>query len=440
MRQTCRNPFSSDLLAAATPTTGCGRRARCPTSPAPTDEPLQLHDHPAIARQDRRAPRRRATRRSSTPSSCGCRGTTCERRADDVAAGLLALGLGRGNRVGIWAPNRARMARHAVRDRARSAPILVNINPAYRATELEYALNKVGCKALVMARRFKSSDYLGMLARRSRRRSTQGASEVLDSARLPELKHVVAARRRSRCRRAASSYRRLRRARRPGASRAARRADRGARSRRRDQHPVHQRHDRSPKGATLSHFNIVNNARYCAKAMALSADDRLCIPVPLYHCFGMVLGVLCCTARRRHHGVSRRRLRRRGDAARRSRATAARRCTACRRCSSPSSSMPNFAQLRPVVAAHRHHGGRAVPDRDHAPGDRAHAHARGHHRLRHDRDQPDLVPVALDDPLERRVSTVGRIQPHVEVKIVDARGPHRAASAARANSARAATA
>src|SRR4029078_4932523 len=111
-----------------------------------------------------------------------------KRRADELAAGLLALGLRRGNRVGIWAPNRHEwiVTQFAT---ARVGLILVNINPAYRKAELEYALNKVGCRALVMARRHKSSDYLGMLGEIAPEIHFKGGSEVLDSARLPCLQH-----------------------------------------------------------------------------------------------------------------------------------------------------------------------------------------------------------------------------------------------------------
>ncbi|HSW24372.1 MAG TPA: AMP-binding protein, partial [Burkholderiaceae bacterium] len=111
-------------------------------------------------------------------------------KADELAAGLLALGLRRGNRVGIWAPNRHEwvVTQFAT---ARIGLILVNINPAYRKSELEYALNKVGCRALVMARRFKSSDYLGMLGEIAPEIHFKGASEVLHSVQLPALKHVV---------------------------------------------------------------------------------------------------------------------------------------------------------------------------------------------------------------------------------------------------------
>ncbi|HEX7437442.1 MAG TPA: AMP-binding protein, partial [Caldimonas sp.] len=113
-----------------------------------------------------------------------------KRKADELAVGLLALGLRRGNRVGIWAPNRHEwlVTQFAT---ARVGLVLVNINPAYRKTELEYALNKVGCRALVMARRYKSSDYLGMLGEIAPEIHFRGASEVLDSVRLPDLKHVV---------------------------------------------------------------------------------------------------------------------------------------------------------------------------------------------------------------------------------------------------------
>ena len=113
-----------------------------------------------------------------------------KQKADELAAGLLALGLRRGNRVGIWAPNRHEwlVTQFAT---ARVGLVLVNINPAYRKTELEYSLHKVGCRALVMARRYKGSDYLGMLGEIAPEIHFKGTSEVLDSVRLPDLKHVV---------------------------------------------------------------------------------------------------------------------------------------------------------------------------------------------------------------------------------------------------------
>ena len=109
-------------------------------------------------RQARRANRRDLRRRRRLPLSW----YDLRERSNDVAAGLLALGIGRGDRVGIWAPNRAEWL-YVQFGTARIGAILVNINPAYRSSELEYALNKVGCKALFMARRHRSSDYVEML-------------------------------------------------------------------------------------------------------------------------------------------------------------------------------------------------------------------------------------------------------------------------------------
>src|SRR5215472_11480155 len=109
-------------------------------------------------------------------------------RSNDVAAGLLALGIGRGDRVGIWAPNRAEWL-YTQFGTARIGAILVNINPAYRASELEYALNKVGCKALIMAPRHRSSDYVEML--RAVAPEIDREASTLQAAKLPKLKYVV---------------------------------------------------------------------------------------------------------------------------------------------------------------------------------------------------------------------------------------------------------
>ena len=161
-------------------------------------------------------------------------------RSDDVAAGLLALGIGRGDRVGIWAPNRAEWL-HVQFGTARIGAILVNINPAYRTTELEYALNKVGCKALIMARRQRRATTSRCCAR-SLRKSTLRSNSSAGGK-------TAAAQSRHRARRGAASARcphilSVDVARRAGPPQPARGAFRGARSRRCDQHPVHQRHDR----------------------------------------------------------------------------------------------------------------------------------------------------------------------------------------------------
>ena len=166
------------------------------------------------------------------------------RRADDVAAGLLALGIGRGDRVGIWAPNRAEWL-YVQFGTARIGAILVNINPAYRTSELEYALNKVGCKALVMASRHKSSDYVGML--RALAPEIDRGDAPLRAAKLPSLKHVIVLDDQA-VPRAAMSFASLMSLAGPAHRARLDALTRGARPRRRHQHPVHQRHHRRAEG------------------------------------------------------------------------------------------------------------------------------------------------------------------------------------------------
>jgi fatty-acyl-CoA synthase len=177
----------------------------------------------------------------------------------------------------------------------------------------------------------------------------------------------------------------------------------------------------SPKGATLTHFNIVNNARYAAKAMALSAEDRLCIPVPLYHCFGMVLGVLTCTA----VGAGMVFPGEGFDAEATLAAVALYKCTALHGVPTMFISQlehPNFANydtstLRTGIMA----GAPCPIDTMRAVIDRMHMR-----EVTIGYGMTETSPLSFqsrtDDPIDRRVSTIGRILPHVEVKIVDANG------------------
>jgi fatty-acyl-CoA synthase len=411
------NPFRSDWLDG-----GAADRLRPQGSlsyvSGLTDEPLRFI---TIAQQLDKTVGRHGSRDAAIFEAEGVRLSwyDLKAKADELAAGLLALGLRRGNRVGIWAPNRHEwlITQFAT---ARVGMILVNINPAYRKTELEYALNKVGVRALVMARRFKSSDYLGMLGEIAPEIHFKGASEVLDSARVPGLKHVVLLGDEPvppRC----LSYRQL-----LGLGGPAQRARLDALSAALDPDDAINIQftsgtTGSPKGATLSHFNIVNNARFCAKAMALSPADRLCIPVPLYHCFGMVLGVLCCVA----SGATMVFPGEGFDAADTLKTIACHRCTALHGVPTMFTAMledASFAQhdlssLRTGIMA-----GAPCPIETMRK-----VIAKMHmHQVTIGYGMTETSPISfqssLDDPLERRVSTVGRVQPNLEVKIVDAAG------------------
>ena len=210
-----------------------------------------------------------------------------------LASALLGLGLVPGDRIGIWSHNNAQWLLMQLAT-AQVGLILVNINPAYRVSEVEYALNKVACKALVTMARFKTSDYLGML-RELAPELSQAAPGALQSARLPHLRTVAWIDAPGQADEG------------PGLLRfssllasgnaADPRVDAIAKPLPPTQ-PINIQFTSGttgfPKGATLTHRNILNNGFFIGEAMRLTAADRLCIPVPLYHCFGMVLGNLAC--------------------------------------------------------------------------------------------------------------------------------------------------
>jgi fatty-acyl-CoA synthase len=205
------------------------------------------------------------------------------------AAGLVALGLLPGERIGIWSPNNAEwvIAQFAT---AKAGLILVNINPAYRLSEVEYALNKVGCKALITASRFKTSDYIDMINTLAPELASAQPGE-LQAERLPTLRVVIQIGGED-----------------PGTSAFDKIAAHGReadRQRLRDLAPLLQFDDPiniqftsgttgQPKGATLTHHNILNNGYFIGEVMHYSDQDKVCVPVPMYHCFGMVIGVLAC--------------------------------------------------------------------------------------------------------------------------------------------------
>ncbi len=211
-----------------------------------------------------------------------------------LAGALLGLGLAPGDRVGIWSHNNAEWVLMQFAT-AQVGLVLVNINPAYRTAEVEYALNKVGCKALVTMARFKTSDYLGML-RELAPELAAAAPGALQAARLPDLRTVVWI-----------DEGPGQGADEPGLLRFSELMARGdAEDARIDAvaatlkntDPINIQFTSGttgfPKGATLTHRNILNNGFFIGECMELTPEDRLCIPVPLYHCFGMVLGNLAC--------------------------------------------------------------------------------------------------------------------------------------------------
>ena len=217
-------------------------------------------------------------------------------RVDAFAAGLLSLGLQHGARVGIWAPNCAEwvITQFAT---AKAGLVLVNINPAYRLEELEFAMNRVGCEALIIAPRLKSSDYIAMIHALCPGVSDSKPGE-LRCERVPSLRWVI----------------RLGNESSPGflnfddvpgyASDKHRARLESASAALQFDDAINIQFTSGttgqPKAATLTHHNIVNNAYFVGLQMALTESDRVCIPVPMYHCFGMVLGTLCCVA----HGAT----------------------------------------------------------------------------------------------------------------------------------------
>jgi fatty-acyl-CoA synthase len=328
------------------------------------------------------------------------------RRVDDLAAGLMTLGLERGDRVGIWAPNRYEwtLVQFAT---AKAGLVLVNVNPAYRRAELEYAMNKVKCKALVLAPALKTSNYLEI------------ASDLVKAGKLPHLKHVV----------------RLGGEKTPGMLNfddVAKAGGNAERMKLADLAPKLQFDDAiniqftsgttgHPKGATLSHHNILNNGYFVAEGLNFTPDDRLCIPVPLYHCFGMVMGNLGCLT----HGSTMVYPAEVFDPLATLQAVTEERCTALygvptmfiAQLDHPEFSKFDTKSLRTGIMA-----GSPCPI-EVMKKVQSQMHMR---EVTIAYGMTETSPVstqcATDDPVERRVSTVGQVLPHIEIKIVDAEG------------------
>ncbi len=331
---------------------------------------------------------------------------------DQFSSGLASLGLAAGERVGIWSPNNAEwvVAQFAT---AKLGLILVTINPAYRTQELEYALRKVGCAALITATAFKSSDYIGMLRQLAPEIAT-GTPERLNLKTLPDLRMII----------------QIGETTAPGLLSFDDVCRRGKgiappRVKLRFDDPINIQFTSgttgAPKGVTLTHHNILNNGFFCGQALGFTPEDRLCIPVPFYHCFGMVLSNLTCVT----HGAAMIVPGETFDPLGVLEAIAAEGCTALHGVPTmfisilehPAFSGFDLSSLRTGVMA-----GAPCP----VEVMRRVIDEMGIGEITIAYGMTETSPISFQtgrgDPLERRVSTVGSIHPHVEVKIVDDAG------------------
>ena len=311
-----------------------------------------------------------------------------------VARGLLALGVARGDRVGIWSPNRYEWVVTQLAC-ARVGAILVNLNPAYQASEIEYALRHSSTSVLVHARAFRASDY--------------GALVAAVRPRLPALRLVLCLE---------EDWARLHHEARPDAVDAL--AARESMLQPDDAVNIQYTSGTTgfPKGATLTHHNILNNGYFVGRALGYSAADRVCIPVPFYHCFGMVMGNLACVA----HGAAMIIPGEAFDAGEVLATVAEERCTSLygvptmfiAELDHPRFGEFDLGSLRTGIMA----GSpcpvevmRAVLTRMHLPEVTI--------CYGMTETSPVSTQTAVDDPLALRVGSVGRVHPHVEIRIVD---------------------
>ncbi|AKT43783.1 AMP-binding protein [Chondromyces crocatus] len=344
----------------------------------------------------RRTVEAHADREALVVRSQGFRATWRElwQATSEVARGLIASGVQRGDRVGVWSPNRHEwvILQYAA---ARAGAILVNINPAYRTTELEYALRKCGVSVLLLARGFRQANYVDMLA---------AVRPGLPALRLALTFEDDWA----------------------GLREAGRGVDEATLTERERSlqfdDPANIQYTSGttgfPKGATLSHHNILNNGYFIGEALGYGPEDRVCIPVPFYHCFGMVLGNLACTT----HGAAMIIPGESFEPVAVLEAVQAERCTALygvptmfiAELDHPRFSEFDLSTLRTGIMA-----GSPCP---------VEVMRRVVSQMHMSEvtivygmteTSPGSTQSSRTDPIERRVSTVGRVHPHVEVKIID---------------------
>ncbi len=314
---------------------------------------------------------------------------------DALALGLLDLGIAKGDRVGIWSPNRAEwtLTQYAT---AKLGAILVNINPAYRSHELEYVLNQAGIKLIVAANSFKTSDYAGMIAEAGPKCPALEHVVLLDSPAWPSLLEIGG------------------------------KADRALLAERQRtlsaDDPINIQYTSGttgfPKGATLSHHNILNNGYFVGELCNYTEADKVCIPVPFYHCFGMVMGNLAATT----HGACMVIPAPAFEPKATLEAVAAEKCTSLygvptmfiAELADPDFDSHDLSSLRTGIMA----GSPCPVEVMKQVIDRM-----GMTEVSICYGMTETSPVSTqtraDDSVKRRVSTVGRVGPHLEVKIVD---------------------
>lgn len=337
-----------------------------------------------------------------------------QEQVNQCARALLHLGITKGQRVGIWSPNRAEwcITQFAT---SKIGAILVNINPAYRLNELEYVLNQSGCSALVIAAFFKSSNYTEMVTTLAPELATSGINE-LHAEKLPHLRIVM----------------------RMGEDRVAgmlrwddlmamgNQVDEAERVRvQREQgfdESINIQYTSGttgfPKGATLSHHNILNNGYFVAELQNITAQDKICIPVPLYHCFGMVMGNLGCIT----HGAAMVYPSEGFEPQATLEAVQEERCTSLygvptmfiAELAHPDFKQYDFSSLRtglmagspcPVEVMKRVNTEMHMPEVEIAYG--------------MTETSPVSTQTRINSPLDKRVGTVGLVGPHLEIKVVD---------------------
>ena len=311
-----------------------------------------------------------------------------------LARALLARGIAKGERVGIWAPNRFEwvVAQYAT---ARVGAILVNVNPAYRTRELQHAVNQSGLRLLLHARRFRSTDYTAILDSVRPRCPALEQVVVLDDDWDALLDEAAAASEAALAEREASLD---------------------------CDDPINIQYTSgttgAPKGAALSHHNILNNGYFCGEILGYTETDRVAVPVPFYHCFGMVIGNLACTS----HGACIVVPSESFDAGAFLAAIREERCTSIYGVPTMFIAALNhvdfagtdFSSLRtgvmagspcPVEVMKQVRGRMHMPEITICYG--------------MTETSPVSTQTRVDDPLDKRVASVGRIHPHVEIKIID---------------------